>query len=62
MTTQLDVAANMLFPSAGNRTRNIKFFRGHSRSLTAQRLAQQFVQAERQITTGATAPVDNIDD
>lgn len=62
MTSQLDVAANMLFPSTGNTTRNIKFFRGHSRSLTAERLAHQFVQAERQIITGATAAVDNIDD
>lgn len=62
MTTQLDVAANLLFPSEGNRAGNIKFFRGRTRSLTAERLAHQFVQAERQISTGATAPVDNIDD
>jgi hypothetical protein len=62
MTTQLEHAANMLFPSEGNQAANIKFFRGRSRPISAERLAQQFVQAEKQIATGATAVVDNIDD
>lgn len=62
MTTHVELAASMLFPSEGNSARNIKFFRGHSRPVSAERLAQQFVQAERQIVTGATAAVENIDD
>lgn len=62
MTTQLEIAASMLFPSEGNGAGNIKFFRGHSRAVTAERLAQQFVQAERQISTGAAVAVACVDD
>jgi len=62
MTTQIDVAASMLYPSEGMRAANVKFFRGRSRPVLAERLAQQFVQAEKQIRTGAACAVDNIDD
>ena len=53
MTTQLERAANALFPSTGNRVGNIKFFRGQNRGATAEQLAEQFNRAEAQVRAGS---------
>ena len=62
MTTQIDVATNMLFPSDGVQTANIKFFRGWSRPINSEQIAAQFVAVEAQIASGAIQASDGIDD
>lgn len=61
MTTQLDRAANLLFPASGNRVGNVKFFLGHNREVTAEQLAEQFNRADAQVRAGESIPVDDID-
>ena len=61
MTTQLETAANMLFPSEGNQAANIKFYGGRSR-VCAEQLASEFLRVEAQIESGAVQPRDGIDD
>jgi hypothetical protein len=60
--TQLNRAANMLFPSTGASAANIKFFAGTSRAVTAEQLAEQFVRAETQIRHGDAVACNDIDD
>lgn len=62
MSSQLDRAADTLFPSDGPAVGNIKFFRGRSRTVTAERMAEQFNRAEAQVRNRETSPVANIDD
>lgn len=60
--TQLERAANMLFPLEGAQAANIKYFAGTARSVTGEQLAEQFVRAETQVRHGETAPCIDIDD
>ena len=61
MTTQLERAANALFPSTGNLVGNVKFFRGRARRVTADQLADQLLRADAQVRSGEALPVENID-
>lgn len=61
MTTQVDRAANQMFPESGNVVGNIKFFFGHNREATAEQLAEQFNRAEAQVRAGESTPVDDVD-
>jgi hypothetical protein len=62
MSSQLDHAANALFPLNGpNRVANIKFYRGHSREITADQMADQFSRADAQVRAGQAERIDDID-
>jgi hypothetical protein len=62
MTTQIERAAQMLFPEEGSRTLNIKFFCGGvANNITAENLAEQVVRAEVQIRARSARLVDNVD-
>lgn len=61
MTTQLDRAANALFPSTGNRVGNVKFCLGLSRVATAEQIAEQFNRADAQVRAGVSVPATDID-
>ena len=63
MTTQLERAADALFPSEGTgHVLNIKFMLGNRRGVKAEQLAEQYNRAEAQIRAHETAPVTGIDD
>ncbi len=61
MNSELERVADTLFghehPSIGN----VKFFRGHSRDVTADQLAEQLDRANSQIAAGEAHLVTNID-
>lgn len=62
MHSQLQLAARELFPDQGGNVRNIKFFLGSARNISADQLAQQILSADAQIASGSIQPVENIDD
>ena len=61
MNSHMDRAANALCPSTGNQVGNVKFFRGRSRAVTAEQLAEQLNRADAQVRSGESVPVANID-
>ena len=61
MTTEVDRAADAMFPSTGNRVGNVKYMRGRRTGVTAEQLAEQLNRADAQIRAGACARVDDID-
>lgn len=61
MGHHLTDAISLLFPEQGSRVGNIKFFRGTTREVTAEQLAEQYVLAERQIRDGVVQAVVDID-
>lgn len=62
MTTQIERAAQMLFPDEGSRTLDIKFFCGGVASnVSAESLAEQVVRAEVQIRSGSARLVTDVD-
>jgi len=62
MSTQIERAAQMLFPDEGGRTLNIKFFCGGvENNISAESLAEQVVRAEVQIRAGSARLVENVD-
>ena len=61
MTMQLERAADAMFPSEGNRVGNVKFFRGHNRNATSEKIAEQFNRANAQIKAGESHPLADID-
>lgn len=61
MTNYIERAADVLFPDAGRRTLNVKFFDACEHNVTAEELAEQIVRAEAQITAGTARLVTNID-
>lgn len=61
MGRHLTDAISLLFPENGSRAGNLKFFRGTSREVTAEQLAEQYVLAERQIREQGLRPVNNVD-
>jgi len=62
MTTELDRAANSLFPSTGpSQVGNIKFFRGRHREVTSEQMAEQLNRADSQVRAGESRPNNNID-
>jgi len=58
--TELNRAANALFPTEGSRVGNVKFFT-LARQVDAERLAEQLNRADSQIELGNVQPVDDID-
>lgn len=59
---EVNRAADALYPSTGTRrTGNVKFFRGLSRDVTAEQLANQLQRASSQIVTGEAIRVTNVD-
>jgi hypothetical protein len=63
MTTQVEVAADLLFPSAGNPVAaNIKFCAGWHRVVCAEELAAEFLRVETLIGEGGIQSSDGIDD
>lgn len=63
MTTQVEVAADLLFPSAGNpMAANIKFCAGWERVVDAEALAGEFLRAEAHIAETGQQPSFGIDD
>lgn len=62
MSTELNRAANALFPSDGNnRVGNIKFFRGNRRTVSAEDFAVQLNRADDQVASGGVRPATDID-
>lgn len=61
MTTELNRAADALFPSTGNQVGNIKFMRGRRTGVTAEHLAEQLNRANAQVRSGQVQPVQDID-
>ena len=61
MSTQMQRATAAMFPSTGNLVGNVKFFRGLSRAVTAEQMAEQLNRADAQVRAGESVPVDNID-
>lgn len=63
MTTQVVVAADLLFPSAGNpMAANIKFCAGWNRAVDAEEIAAEFLRVEALVDAGGIEPSDGIDD
>lgn len=63
MTTQVTVAADVLFPSEGNPTvANIKFLRGWDRAVCAEQLAAEYNRIEAHIVEAGIEPQDGIGD
>lgn len=58
--TELNRAANALFPTEGSRVRNVKFFT-LARQIDGEQLAEQLNRADSQIELGNLRPVDDID-
>jgi len=61
MPTELERAADALFPSTGNRVGNVKFMRGRRTGVSAEELAEQLNRADAQVREGLSAPVADID-
>ena len=62
MTSLIERAADLLFPTDGQRqTQNVKFFCAGDNNHSAVELAEQVVRAETQIRGGSARLVENID-
>lgn len=61
MSTELDRAADALFPSTGSQVGNVKFMRGRRNGVTAEELAQQLNRANAQVRLAEAKPVSDID-
>ncbi|MBG6178547.1 hypothetical protein IWQ55_006405 [Labrenzia sp. EL_208] len=61
MTSLIERAADLLFPTEGPRTLNVKFLCGGEDNVSANDLAEQIVRAESQIQNGTARLVDKID-
>ena len=60
MISQLQRAADALFPAEGSLVGNVKFFTLNN-GVTAEDLAEQMNRADAQIAAGESFPVDDID-
>lgn len=61
MTDPISRAAELLFPTEGNRTRNIKFVCAGSQGYSARELAEVYLRAEAQISSGRARVVTDAD-
>ncbi len=62
MSTELDRAATALFPEAGPaRIRDVKFYGGRRRIVTAEELAAQLLRADAQVREGVARRVEDLD-
>lgn len=61
MSQILARTANSLFPAIGGQVRNVKFFLGGARCVTADQLAEQVDRAEAQIRAGVASTVTDVD-
>jgi len=62
MSTQIELATKRLFGANGIGARNIKFFPGTSRDITAEQLATELNKAISQIEAGAFATATTDED
>lgn len=62
MSTQIELATKRLFGTNGIGAKNIKFFPGTSRDITAEQLATELNKALSQIEAGAFANAAEEDD
>ena len=61
MSNFIDRAADLLFPTGGRQTLNVKFFDVADGRVSAASLAEQIVRAEAQISAGNAVYVDDVD-
>ena len=61
MSTSLEKAVEELFSPENARIGDVKFFRGHSPTVTAEQLFEQFKSANQQIEDGTARLVANVD-
>jgi len=61
MSSQIERAKHALFSSEGVATRNVKFFLGSSRDVTAEQLADQLNRADAQVRNGDAIPSTQLD-
>lgn len=61
MNEILNRVADALFPSTGDRVRNVKFFRGCSSTVTAEELSAQLESANEQVANGKATLVESVD-
>lgn len=59
--SMIDRAADLLFPTEGQRTLNVKFFCAGDDNVSADALAEQIVRAEAQIRNGSARLVTDVD-
>jgi hypothetical protein len=61
MSSEIERAADLLFPAEGPQTQNIKFFCVGDENVSAAELAEQIIRAESQIRAGTARALENID-
>lgn len=61
MSQLIDRAAIALFPVAGRRVVNVKFYLNGSRCTTGAQLADQLQRADAQVRAGAATRVNDVD-
>lgn len=61
MSTEVKLATTALFPEAGPRASNVKWFLGKDRGVTAEQLAGQLNRADAQIRTGTAQRSTSLD-
>ncbi len=61
MSSQIERAKNALFSSEDVKTRNVKFFLGSARDVTAEQLADQLNRADAQVRNGDAIPETHLD-
>jgi len=61
MSHNIDRLVTELFPQDGPQARNVKFFVGNNRDVTASDLAEQFLRASAQVRTGNAVVIESLD-
>lgn len=61
MSDYIERAADLLFPTEGRQTLNIKFFGVADERISAAGLAEQLLRAEAQISAGNASYVEDVD-
>lgn len=59
--SQVDRAAELLFPVEGGRVRNIKFLCGGQPNVSAEAVAEMILRAEVQVRSGKVKPLASVD-
>lgn len=59
--SQIERAADLLFPVNGSQTRNIKFLCAGRNGVDAEELAAMVVRAELQVREGVAKPIRDVD-
>jgi hypothetical protein len=61
MNSLIDRAADILYPSEGPSTLDIKFFSGGLSNVSANDLAEQVLRSEAQVQSGSALLVEDVD-